>query len=806
MPKSRLQNKRNVIPLAALYTPMNDKSGTEVVDKSFLVSCRTCRSIINPYVQIVNNTQLWNCQFCGTSNQLPPTFNAQGEPVLHPSLNPGSTTIEYQTGRHSSLPPVFFYVVDTCFEGDDVESAFEQLKESLIISLSLLPEDALVGLITFGKHVSVHDLTSNDNISHTFSGSKTYTLEKVQSSLGILGSELSAAGLKHATQNGSQLPIGNAARRFVQPLNLVEYQLTSILENLVCNSFPRNNFSERPERCTGSAINVAALLLKSIFGDAHLTGGHLMVFMSGVCTLGPGKVVDKHLKTPLRSHHDIIKSQSVSIPSATSTSKISKFDVSLLKECKMFYHGITKLLIGLGLSCDLFIGSYDQVGLFEMDEVCYKTGGAVVMSDSFATAIFKQSFIKFFKKKEGEQEQEQEQEQGFGLLDMAFNATLEVKAATDIKVEGLIGQATSLPINKTTPANARMVAETDVGEGKTNSWKLCSLNPKSTFAIYLDKLDSMTTQTTYIQFLLHYQHPTGEIRLRVTTVPINVLPDSDNVNLEFGFDQEAALVLVARKAIEKLRIDSIHKKFATSAAIIKELDEEMISFCSRFGVFTQGMPDSFRLSSAYSLFPQFIYHLRRSPFINVFNSSPDETSYVRTLFMHEDLANSLLMIQPSLLSYDINTWGSSTDGNDLLEQEQEPKPVLLDSASLGHSKILLLDTFFHILIHHGSQVADWRNAGYHEQEEYAHFRDFLEAPKREALEILSERFPLPRFINCDEGGSQARFLMAKLNPSTSYATNVNHFYGTGDRMDVFTDDVSLQLYMDHVQRIITSKK
>lgn len=48
--------------------------------------------------------------------------------------------------------------------------------------------------------------------------------------------------------------------------------------------------------------------------------------------------------------------------------------------------------------------------------------------------------------------------------------------------------------------------------------------------------------------------------------------------------------------------------------------------------------------------------------------------------------------------------------------------------------------------------------------------------------------------------------MAKLNPSTSYATNVNHFYGTGDRNDVFTDDVSLQLYMDHIQRVVTSKK
>ena len=60
----------------------------------------------------------------------------------------------------------YFYVVDTIFENDDIESAFQQLKESLTVSLSLLPEDALVGFISFGKHVRIHDLGSNDNLSY----------------------------------------------------------------------------------------------------------------------------------------------------------------------------------------------------------------------------------------------------------------------------------------------------------------------------------------------------------------------------------------------------------------------------------------------------------------------------------------------------------------------------------------------------------------------------------------------------------------------------------------------------------------
>ena len=420
------------------------------------------------------------------------------------------------------------------------------------------------------------------------------------------------------------------------------------------------------------------------------------------------------------------------------------------------------------------------------------------MTDSVSTAIFRQSFARFFKKQEINNE----------WLDMGFNSTLEIKVCQDLKIEGLIGNALALPFNKMVAANERMISEREVGQGRTNSWKSCSADPRSTYAIYFEKMDNLHTNNaaTFIQFLFHYQHPSGELRLRVTTVPVNTILDSDSAQLEAGFDQEAALVLVAREAVQKLQTD-LHRKFVSGTALSKQLDQVLIDFCTRFAVYQMGKMDSFRLSTTYSLFPQFMFHLRRSPFINVFNSSPDETSFVRHVFMHEDLANSLLMIQPTLLSYDINSWGSSTIDEETNEEViNEPESVLLDSMSLGKSKILLLDTFFQILIHHGSQIAQWRKAGYHEQEEYAYFKDFLEAPKREAMLLLVDRFPLPRFIDCDEGGSQARFLMAKLNPSTSYATNVNHFYGWGDRSDVFTDDVNLQLFMDHVQRVVTSKK
>src|SRR3954451_25045869 len=83
------------------------------------------------------------------------------------------------------------------------------------------------------------------------------------------------------------------------------------------------------------------------------------------------------------------------------------------------------------------------------------------------------------------------------------------------------------------------------------------------------------------------------------------------------------------------------------------------------------------------------------------------------------------MIQPTLMSYGF---------------DQPPQPVLLDSISIKPDVILLLDTFFHILIFHGETIAEWRKAGYQEQEGYENFASLLEQPKEDAR-VSSASFP-----------------------------------------------------------------
>jgi len=105
--------------------------------------------ILTRLSQVDVRARLWICPFCLSRNPLPPHYKDITANAIPPELHPSNTTIEYRLSRPAPSPPIFLYVVDTCQEEDSLSA----LKESLIMSLSLLPENALVGLVTFGTMV-----------------------------------------------------------------------------------------------------------------------------------------------------------------------------------------------------------------------------------------------------------------------------------------------------------------------------------------------------------------------------------------------------------------------------------------------------------------------------------------------------------------------------------------------------------------------------------------------------------------------------------------------------------------------------
>jgi protein transport protein SEC23 len=98
--------------------------------------------------------RLWICPFCLQRNSLPPHYKDISQDQVPLELLPTSTTIEYKLGRPAPSPPIFLFVVDTCQEEDSLKA----LKDSIIMSLTLLPAYALVGLITYGTMVGLIDV------------------------------------------------------------------------------------------------------------------------------------------------------------------------------------------------------------------------------------------------------------------------------------------------------------------------------------------------------------------------------------------------------------------------------------------------------------------------------------------------------------------------------------------------------------------------------------------------------------------------------------------------------------------------
>ena len=338
-----------------------------------------------------------------------------------------------------------------------------------------------------------------------------------------------------------------------------------------------------------------------------------------------------------------------------------------------------------------------------------------------------------------------------------------------------------------------------LGSPSSNSDSNLFLSWKNTLSLYFLHPQRQTSplpegKRRFIQFITRYQHSNGQTRLRATTLcgpwynpppgegDKAQPPPSGGVGggyngtmqqqpspMKMSFDQEAAAVLLARVAVERTETEDV-------ADVLRWIDRSLIRLCSKFADYVPDDPNSFRLCPEFSLFPQFLFHLRRSQFLQLFNSSPDEAAYYRYILNKENTTNSLVMIQPTLLSYSFNG---------------PPQPALLDSQSVRPDTILLLDTFFHVVVFHGETTAAWREQRYHEQEEHVAFRNLLEAPQADAQMIMDNRFPVPRYIVCDQHKSEARFLMAKLNPSVTHNTE-----GAGGAQ-VFTDDVSLRVFMEH---------
>ncbi|OAY51240.1 protein transport protein SEC23 [Manihot esculenta] len=751
-PRTKVEASKCVIPLAASISPIRHHPDIPTLPYPPL-RCKTCSAILNSFSRVDFTAKIWICPFCFLRNHFPPHYSMISETNLPAELYPQYTTVQYTLSNPNVNPnipgnaapapsgsPVFLFVLDTCM----IEEEFGFVKSALKRAIGLLPDNALVGFVSFGTQTQVHELGFSDMSKvYVFRGNKEISKDQImeQLGLGVSGRRAPAGYPQKGMQNG--FPILGVTR-FLLPASECEYTLNSLLDELQTDQWPVAP-GNRASRCTGVALSVASGLLGACLPG---TGARIIALVGGPCTEGPGTIVSKDLSDPVRSHKDLDKDAA-----------------PYFRKAVKFYDNLAKQLVSQGHVLDLFASALDQVGVAEMKVAVERTGGLVVLSESFGHSVFKDSFKRIFE--DGEQS-----------LGLCFNGMLEINCSKDIKVQGIIGPCTSM--EKKGPN----VADTVLGEGNTTAWKTCGLDRSTCLTVLFDLSSSERSNSPgtvnpqlYIQFLTSYQNPEGHTLLRVTTVTRRWIDSAvSSEELVQGFDQETAAVVMAR--ITSLKMETEEGFDAT-----RWLDRNLIRLCSKFGDYRKDDPSSFTLNPCFSLFPQFMFNLRRSQFVQVFNNSPDETAYFRMLLNRENITNAAVMIQPSLISYSFNSL---------------PQPALLDVASIAADRILLLDSYFSLVIFHGMTIAQWRNMGYQNQPEHQAFAQLLQAPQDDAQMIIRDRFPIPRLVVCDQHGSQARFLLAKLNPSATY--NNAHEMAAGSDV-IFTDDVSLQVFFEHLQRL-----
>jgi len=743
-PSSRLEATRMVVPISCLYTPLKERPDLPPIQYDPIICSRgTCRAVLNPCCQVDYRGKAWVCNFCFQRNAFPPHYAGISEQHQPAEIMPMFSTIEYTLTRQQSGPLIYLLVIDTCLDEEDLNA----LKESLQMSLSLLPPNALIGLITFGRMVHVHELGCEGiSKSYVFRGNKDVSSKQLQDMLGL------GSGPKQPAQPRGPAPPDQQAgmqNRFLQPVHKCDMDLTDLLGELQTDPWPVAA-DKRPLRSTGTALSIAVSLLENSFPN---TGARIMLFIGGPCTQGPGMIINEELKNVMRSHHDI-----------------EKENTPYMKKATRHYEGLSTRAADNGHVIDVFACNLDQVGLQEMKSCPNYTGGYMFMGDAFDTALFKQSFQRVFSKDSKEE------------FKMAFGATVEVKTSKELKVSGAIGPCVSLE------RKGGNISETEIGIGNTTAWKVSGVDLNTTYAFFFEVANSHTAPIPQggrgcVQFITQYQHSSGSRRIRVTTCARNWVDSANLHHIAASFDQEASAVLMARVAVHRCDTDD------SAQDVLRWLDRMLIRLVQKFGEYNKDDPNSFRLADNFTLYPQFMFHLRRSQFLQYFNNSPDETSFYRHTLDREDVTNSLIMIQPILYSYSFHG---------------PPEPVLLDSSSIVPDTILLLDTFFIIVIYHGETIAQWKDAGYQDDPAHENFRQLLQAPFDDAQEILQTRFPVPRYVETKAGGSQARFLLSRVNPSQTH----NNMYWGGQQgaeaAAILTDDVSLQVFMDHLKKLAVS--
>jgi len=731
-PQNKLDKERFIVPIGFHYTPLKQIENLQLLEYEPIL-CSNCQSVLNPHCYLDFRSKAWECPFCSRKNLFPGNYAQHiTDTTLPPEVLNENSTVEYKLEKKGlSSHPVVFFIIDTSIESEELIF----LKDKLLSVVEDLPEETQIGVITFGTMAYLLEIGFTDfQKMHVFRGDKEYSAQEIQ--------ELLLANSGQTTVKGGN-PGNNKmlSKKFLQPKKDCAFTLSTFLDELNVDAFPSIN-GERKKNCGGLALHIAVSLLETICnGDPS----RVQLFLGGPPNIGLGKIVSCSLTETIRNFVDFQKSNT---------------NTKYYKPAVEFFENIANRAYKAGQIIDIFSCSFNQTGMAEMKSCIERTGGLMVLTDSFGTPLFKDSFSKIFELDEN------------GDLKMCFRGKMDFFITKPYTVQGVIGYSSSVDVKNQKTLD--MISRETIGQGNSRVWNLGGMHSNSTYTYLLDvNSDSTSYNVKRVVGLIVTNYIAGDrsYRMRVTSFKRKTVGEFNSSILEIAqsFDQEAATVMLAKYCTE------IGYKQA-NIETLRWLDKAIIRLVTKFSEYRKDDIHSFKLNNRFSMFPQFMFYLRRSPFITDFNSSLDESLFYKSSLCCENLMNCTIMIQPILYSYSA--------------ENPEPSPVHLDIECMKDDVVLFLDAYFFICVWHGSTVCGWREKGMHEDPEYENVKNMIDLPQDYAQELIAERLPVPKFISCDSGSGQERYIKFIVNPS-----NVNADQNTGITQ-IHSDDINLKKFWE----------
>ncbi|KAM0873242.1 hypothetical protein ACQ4PT_038190 [Festuca glaucescens] len=261
----------------ALVSPGREVSpGPETLERNPR-RCLNCGAYVNLYCDVLIGSGQWQCVICKKLN------NSEGEFVVSskhdllqwPELASSAVDYVHSGNRRPGFVPMsdsrvsgpIFILIDECLD----EAHLQHLQGSLHAFLDSLPPTARIGIISYGRTVSVYDFSEGAAVSaDVLPGNKSPTHDSLKALIYGTGVYLSPV---HAS-----LPVAHTIFSSLRPYQLSVAEVSR-------------------DRCLGAAVEVALGIIQGPSaelsrGIIKRSGGNcrILVCAGGPNTFGPGSV------------------------------------------------------------------------------------------------------------------------------------------------------------------------------------------------------------------------------------------------------------------------------------------------------------------------------------------------------------------------------------------------------------------------------------------------------------------------------------------------------------------------------------